>query len=166
MDILTIVALMVVAGLIVYLWNEKRRERVLGNAGGTITNWIRGYRARNTCAAGDGYLRKQQYQEALGRYSRAIELDPRLPVAYNNRGFVHWNLNDYERAIVDYCRAIEVKPNYGMAYSNRAFAHKALGHKEAAIADFEKVLELTGDARLITQAKEQLAELKGETFSS
>ena len=156
-----ILVLLVVAGVIVYLWDEKRRERVLGSSGTMITNWVRGYRARHTCVGGDDCLRKQKYQEAMDRYSRAIELDPKLPVAYNNRGFVHWNLNNYERAIADYCRAIELKPKYGMAYSNRAFAHKALGNKEAAIADFEKVLELTKDDRLITQAKEQLAELQG-----
>jgi len=156
-----ILVLLVVAGLIVYFWDEKRRERVLGGLSAMIANWARGYKARRTCIAGDGLCRKQQYQEAMDMYSKAIELDPKLPVAYNNRGFVYWNLNDYDRAIADYCRAIEVDPKYGMAYNNRAFAQKALGNKEAAIADFEKVLELTGDSRLINQAKEQLAELKG-----
>jgi len=152
--------LVVVVGLVVYLWDEKRRERVLGVVGGSVTGWLRGYRARNVTMTGDQHCRNQEYREALERYSRAIELDPKLAVAYNNRGFVHWNLNNYEQAVVDYSRAIELKPKYAMAYNNRAFAYKALGNKEAAIADFEKVLKWAGDKRLTDQAQEQITELK------
>lgn len=150
----------VAIGIIVYLWDEKRRERALGAVSVSTRGWLRGYRASHITMAGDALCRRQHYREALEQYSKAIELDPKLAVAYNNRGFVHWNLNNYEQAITDYSRAIELKPKYAMAYNNRAFAHKALGNKEAAIADFEKVLKWAGDKRLAAQAREQIAELK------
>ena len=182
-----VLVLLAVAGLTVYLWDRGRRERALGWLGVIAAGWARRRRARRITMAGDEFFRKEQYEEALGHYAQAIELDPRFAAAYNHRGLVYWSLDDVERAIADYSRAIKLKPRHGPFYYSRALAHRALGNREAAIADFEKVLELTpsfsslrgwgqgytaiadfekvlewsGDARLIAEAREQIAELRG-----
>ena len=47
------------------------------------------------------------HQSAIDFYDKAIEINPRLDIAYYNRGIAKYNLNDYQGAIVDYTKALE-----------------------------------------------------------
>ena len=47
---------------------------------------------------------------AIVKFSEAIQLDPRNPSAFHSRGVAYWNKGDYDRAIVDYNEAIEIDP--------------------------------------------------------
>ena len=43
----------------------------------------------------------QQYDKAITDYNKAIELDPKYAMAYNNRGFAYGKLQQYDKAIAD-----------------------------------------------------------------
>ena len=85
---------------------------------------------------------------SIAHYSKAIELDPQMAVAYNNRGTVHSDSGDFELALQDFNRAIELDPDDAVAYMNRGLIHSDSGDLEIAICDFNKAIEL--DSRYIT----------------
>ena len=85
---------------------------------------------------------KGQYPQAIEYYSQALELDPQLSPAYNNRGNTHYHMSDFVIAIQDYDRALEIDPRYADAYNNRGNAYKASGDLAHAIQDYNRSLEL------------------------
>ena len=85
---------------------------------------------------------KGQYQQAIEHYTQALELEPRLTAAYNNRGNSHYHNGDYEIAIQDYDKALAIDPGHADAYSNRGNAYKASGDLALAIQEYNRSLEL------------------------
>jgi tetratricopeptide (TPR) repeat protein len=82
-------------------------------------------------------------QGAIADYTKAIELDPKFALAYNNRGFVRSALGDKQGAIADYTESIRFNnPELHIPYNNRGIAHADLGNTQAAIADYNKALEI------------------------
>ena len=65
------------------------------------------------------YTNTKQYYLAISDLTRAIELEPKLTLAYVNRGIAHTNLKEYELGIEDYNRALEIDPKCLVAYNNR-----------------------------------------------
>ncbi|GAF91447.1 unnamed protein product, partial [marine sediment metagenome] len=83
-----------------------------------------------------------QYTQAISDYTRAIELNPKYALAYNNRGLAYGNLGQYSKAISDFTRAIELNPKYAKAYNSRGIAYASLGKFEEAKKDLLKAVEL------------------------
>lgn len=92
--------------------------------------------------AGLSHLRKGENQEALERFSRAINLNPRMASAYVNQGSVYEYTGEHDDAIRSYTRAIELEPNATAAYGNRANAYSAKGDYSRAIQDHNKAIAL------------------------
>ncbi len=84
-------------------------------------------------------------EEALAAYTKAIELDPKKPDAWTNRGFVYNNLPipQYEKAVADCSKAIELDPNFAACWIERSTAYHGLGQYDNALADSSKGIELT-----------------------
>jgi tetratricopeptide (TPR) repeat protein len=110
--------------------------------------FVRYNEAVNTLAAtvwvdkGLALARTGRRQEAIERFSKAIELDPKLAIAYNNRGTAYLELGNDQRALMDYDRAIELDPNYAPAYAGRAGAYGNLGNHQQALRDCDRAIEL------------------------
>lgn len=111
---------------------------------------------------GNNYLDKEDFNNAIASYDKAIELDPQDVYSYNNRGLSYLNLGNFNRAIADCNEAIELDPNFDKPYYIRAYAYEGLGQTNDAIQDFEKVLELSTDTTLRNFAEEELQKLKGQ----
>ena len=54
---------------------------------------------------GDDFLTKNDYENAITSYTKAIKYDPTDAYAYNNRGRAYIYLKDYEHAIADFNKA-------------------------------------------------------------
>ncbi|SRR6266496_1687782 len=80
-------------------------------------------------------------------YSRSIEIDRELALAYNNRGLSWYRKGDAFSAIINYDEAIETDPGCAQAYGNRGVAHLRLGDKTKAEQDFKKCFELDSSLR-------------------
>ncbi|MCE2396545.1 tetratricopeptide repeat protein [Candidatus Poribacteria bacterium] len=102
-------------------------------------------RAELAFQQGNVFMMIGQINMAIEVYSRAIELNPNNPNAYNNRGVAYSAKGDFERTIEDYTKAIELNPNYAVAYSNRGGVYYLKEEYESAIVDFTKATELNPD---------------------
>ena len=85
---------------------------------------------------------RKEYDKAIEHYTEALNLNPQLVTAYNNRGVAYNNKHDYDRAIKDYTQAIDLDSNHVSAYNNRGSAYNNKGDYDRAIEDYNKAIEL------------------------
>ncbi len=91
------------------------------------------------------YSLKGNYKDAMPDYDRSIELDPTSAIAYNNRAWVHYRIDDLEKAIADVERAIALSPASAHAYDTRAHIRQKLGLVPEAIADYMRAIRFGGE---------------------
>ena len=68
---------------------------------------------------GFSYEKSEEYEQAIDRYTQAIEVDPKKDIFYAHRGFLYHKLKIYGKAINDYNKGIELDPKNSYAYNNR-----------------------------------------------
>ncbi len=85
------------------------------------------------------------YEEAIKSYSKAIELNPKDDVAYNNRGSAKNRLGHWKEAIEDFDEAINIKPGNGVAWSNRGAVKDHLGLHKEAIKDLDEAIRINAE---------------------
>ena len=73
---------------------------------------------------------------------RVIALNPRMALAYYNRGNILAESGDPEGAIAAYTRAVELEPGLGVAYYNRGYQYLQLGDSRNGSADLSRAGEL------------------------
>ena len=91
-----------------------------------------------------------KFDEAVGEFDRAIELDPDLAVAYAGRALanLNWRMYYFVEPQVDANKAIELDPDLASAYVARGIAHLtgigsgASGGLRGAVAEFDHAIEL------------------------
>ena len=98
--------------------------------------------AREICNSGFAKQMKGDLDGAIVDFSKAIELDPKLAVAYHNRGTAKRIMGDLDGAIADSSKAIELDPQDAFAYYDRGVTKQAKGDLDGAIADCSKAIEL------------------------
>ena len=98
--------------------------------------------AINEFSKGNDFSFRKNFPRALAAYDAAIELDPQLAEAYNNRGIVRYELGQFSAAIEDYTAAVRLKSNYADAFLNRGNAYAALEQFQSAENDFRAALKL------------------------
>ncbi|MHC4756904.1 MAG: tetratricopeptide repeat protein [Planctomycetota bacterium] len=91
---------------------------------------------------GAAYVLKEQWDEGIAEYNKALELNPRFAIAYRTRGFAYCGKGKDDRAISDFTKAIEINPRYADAYFFRGFAFGGKGQYDQAISDYSKAIEL------------------------
>jgi len=89
--------------------------------------------ARDHVEAADKLRDQKRFQESLGEYDQAIQLDPESAKAYYGRGTAYLNLGQLERAMQEFDTAIGLVSQYAEAYNNRGVAYLRLGQAEQAI---------------------------------
>jgi len=109
---------------------------------------------------GNQYSNRQEYQAAIGNYTRAIRLDPGYTDALFSRGVLYWReMGQHDRAIQDLTRVLELDPCHAMATLNRGLAYKMQQDYPRAMADFQRYLEEGEDDFWLDAARRQLVEL-------
>lgn len=83
-----------------------------------------------------------EMQDAIGRFDRAIAIDPRYFQAYIERGNVKDAIGDYPGAIADYTIAISIDTKAAPAYYNRGTVLSQSGKHTEAIVDYRKAIAI------------------------
>jgi len=91
---------------------------------------------------GISHLEKEQIDDAISDFNKAIELNPRNAAAYISRGIAYYKQGQIDQAISDYDKAIEINPEYAEAYYNRGNAFGKQGQFDQAISDYNKAIEI------------------------
>ena len=84
-----------------------------------------------------------EYENSLGHFNRAIELNPQYAVAHNNRGLSFLSLGRFDEAVEGFDNAIQISPELIVAYHNRALTLNEQGDYKTALLDFDHVLRET-----------------------
>jgi tetratricopeptide (TPR) repeat protein len=95
-------------------------------------------------------------------FNKAIDLDPKYALAYDNRGSAYATKSNLDQAIADYNTAIDLDAKYAKAYHNRGLVYLQKGLKPQAIADFETYLRLEPNASERARVEQWLRDLKGQ----
>ena len=82
------------------------------------------------------------FEGAIADYTKVIEIDPSIVLAYLNRALAKLNSNDFEGAISDYTKAIEINPSYAKGYVNRGNVKDKLENHQEAIYDYTKAIDI------------------------
>jgi len=99
------------------------------------------------------YFESENYDEAVRRFSRALEQKISSQVAnYQSdllffRGTSFALREDFDSAIADFDQAIKLKPD-ALAYFNRGNAYYDKGQHDRAIADYDQAIRLKPDVAL------------------
>jgi len=99
-------------------------------------------------------------EQAIVEYTKAIELDPDLVEAYNNRAGAYLEKGQHDQAIVDCNKVVELDPDLVMTYLMRGIAYTEQGKPAEAISDLELCIALSTDPALIQVANETLDSLR------
>ena len=81
------------------------------------------------------YLDEGKIAKAIAYSSKAIELDPKNTIAYNNRGMLYGRIGDYRQALTDFETALRIDPHYEKALQNRQVAQQKLRREEVQQKD-------------------------------
>lgn len=75
-------------------------------------------------------------------YSKAIESDPNLELAYARRGAAFFILQKYRRALSDLTMAISLNPTDTRAFFGRAQCYAQMGRSDKAAEDYRRACDL------------------------
>lgn len=113
-----------------------------------VTRNSESFSAVEAMARGNDFYFAKNYSQALAAYDEAVNLNPKLAEAYNNRGIVKYKLKQFDSAVEDYSLAIKLKPNFIDALNNRGNAYAALGQLQNAAQDLQNALKLNDNSAI------------------
>ncbi len=91
---------------------------------------------------GIGLLDKLQRPAARDELTKALEINPRLAVAYHARGVAHQGERVSSAAIADFTRAVTIQPRMFQSHSLRGILRYETGEYEGALRDFSRAVEI------------------------
>jgi tetratricopeptide (TPR) repeat protein len=92
--------------------------------------------------AGKNLIKKQQYQEAIESFDRAIKIRPDGAEAWLQKGYCFWQLDLFDRAISCYQKVIEIDDSNEYAYLGLGLNLYGLNKYSEAIFYLEKLVKL------------------------
>lgn len=99
-------------------------------------------------------------REAIVECSRIIGwLRRELAKSYNNRGVLHFEIEQHQRALADYTEAIRIEPREAVYYYGRAVVREEIRQRGKAIADYRRALRRRPDRDLAARIRTALKRL-------
>jgi tetratricopeptide (TPR) repeat protein len=105
--------------------------------------------AQTLLEQGAGQMEKQQYDQAIATFKKALKEEPKSAVTYNLLGMAYRfkynqvrNQKLKQQEIMAFKKAVEIDPNYWVALINLGTTYYYLGEKAKAGPLFKKALTL------------------------
>eukprot|EP01084_Bolivina_argentea_P224958 380272_1 len=100
-------------------------------------------RSEQLKSEGDILLKQGHYEQAIKKYNKAIQLNPRNAIYYANRAAAYTYLSIYQPAANDSRRSTEINPNYITGYVREGIAEYKLKNYKAAYIAYSNALGRT-----------------------
>ena len=91
------------------------------------------------------HYNKQNYEDAIVDYTKAIVLNQSFAEAYFQRGCAKHNIDDYKGAVEDFNTSIKLQPNNEIFYKQRASSKTMLKDYNGAISDCDQAIAIKRD---------------------
>jgi hypothetical protein len=88
------------------------------------------------------YCDAHDWFNALGIFTKSLEVNPKNEVTLDFRGNTYVELKQHDLAIADFTKAIKCNPKYVKALFNRGCVYHDLNRLEEAIDDYQRVLKI------------------------
>jgi tetratricopeptide (TPR) repeat protein len=109
--------------------------------------------AEGEYARGVAATRAKEWSVAAAAFSRAVEMKPAYPEAWNGLGFALRNQGEYAEALKAYDEALRLRPDYPDALEYLGEAYVKMGRLEDARRVLERLTPLDGErARELSEA--------------
>ncbi len=108
-------------------------------------------------------LQQNEMQLAQTYLTRALDLNPRLPLALNTMGVLYARMSDYERAVASWKQAVQIDPHQFDALFNMGLVEGHAGHiaeARAALTQFVNTAPKDRYGSDIATARQALAALR------
>jgi tetratricopeptide (TPR) repeat protein len=99
-------------------------------------------RARAEAALGVKKMGPGTYDEAIGRFDRAIQIWPEYAEAYLNRAVAEHDVSQRGPALADLDKALDLDPSLTRAYNERGQIYLEDGDAQKAIQEFSKSIQV------------------------
>ena len=87
---------------------------------------------------GSFYLNNNEIDQAIRAFDRAIELNPRLHLAYNGLGLAHSMKGNLSEAAKSFEKCLEVNPQFSEARNNLGMTYQEQGYLDKAEDQYKK----------------------------
>jgi tetratricopeptide (TPR) repeat protein len=94
---------------------------------------------------GNVLIVREQADQAIAHYSRAVEIDPEFSEAYSNLGNAEFHRGHFDAAIADYRRVLQIGRGDAVAHNDLANVLAGRGNADEAIMHYGKALEIRPD---------------------
>lgn len=91
-------------------------------------------------SAGNDAFKLGDFDLAIIDYTKALDINPNLAKAYDNRGVAYADEGSLPRAIADFTMAIANDPKDADAYNNRGHAYFIKGNLSQAVFDYTRAI--------------------------
>ncbi|KAM8735287.1 sperm-associated antigen 1 [Acanthopagrus schlegelii] len=105
---------------------------------------------------GNDFVKKGQYQDALGKYTECLKIKPDECAIYTNRALCYLKLERFTEAKQDCDAALKMEPTNKKAFYRRALANKGLKDYLACSTDLQEVLQQDPN---VQEAEKELEEV-------
>jgi tetratricopeptide (TPR) repeat protein len=93
-------------------------------------------------------MQEDSHEQAIAAWTNIIKTNPRLMIAFNNRGYSYMQSGKLDLAIEDFNTALKLSP-VAMTYINRGMAFSKKRDFTSALADYSKAIQLDPKDSLI-----------------
>jgi len=88
------------------------------------------------------YASRNDFEKAVGDYTKAIQINKGQADIYYNRGLLYVKMKKYDPAVKDFDETIKLNPRDADAYCNRGGVNNQLGKTDLAIRDYTEALKI------------------------
>lgn len=103
------------------------------------------YMAKKLFDEGAAAYLREDYNESVKLFTKALQRDRKLALVYSSRVTAHLKLNQFKKAISDFSSAISLNPRYARAYYLRGLAYEKMENFAPAFRDFDQSIEIDPD---------------------
>jgi tetratricopeptide (TPR) repeat protein len=99
---------------------------------------------------------QKKYEEAIARFTQALELDHTsaiAAIAWGRKGNCYVSLQKYEEAVECYDRCLEINPSFSNIWFIKGFILDSLGRKDEALTCFDRALLINPEYASAYKAK-------------